>query len=577
MYIETVKNRNSPPAILLRESYREDGKVKKKTLANLSKLPKKIIETLRAELKNMSTKSADNTKHEDLFEITEAINIGHIKALYHMLSSTGLLRIISPSNTKKRKIIVALIISRMLGLRSKLSISNSLLDGSRLGGILKIVGLNKISTDDCYSAMDWLLDRQGDIQSKLSSKHLSEGSAILTDLSSSYCYGECSSLVEFGYSRDKKKGFPQVNYSLLCDETGTPVSVKVFPGNTSDPKAFPHMLDEAMSLSNLNEITIVGDRGMISGKAIDKYIRANKSIHWITALKHASIKVLHENKHIQLSLFDTNNIFELTDIKGYKNEKLVVCRNEELAYTTNKTRDKLILLTKDLLNDYQVSLKKLKGKAKEKLKSSDIPLNVGKIINKKKMAKYFILEFSDKSFKWKIDEDKLSIDKEITGIYVMRTDRLEMKMGDVVGKYKALCNVEKVFRSFKSPEISIRPIFHHSDNRIKSHIFICMLCGYLEKHLKESWADIIFKDTHPDKSNPLRHKRTKEAINKENSKVNKDDHPVMSYRDLLNNLAGVSMILCTYNKKVEIIRYTKLTQIQAKAFELIGLKGICTQ
>ncbi len=577
MYIETVKNRTSPPAVLLRESYREDGKVKKKTLANLSKLPSRLIETLKAELKKKVGKDQLEINHEDLFQVTGSADIGHIKAIYHAMNSTGLLRIISPNNTKNRKVIVALILSRMLGLRSKLSTTNALIEGSRLSGIMKVVGLDNISTDDCYSAMDWLLKQQDKIQQKLSSKHLSEGSAVLTDLSSSYCYGERSSLVEFGYSRDKKRGFPQVNYSLLCDESGTPLSIKVFPGNMSDPKAFPEMLEEAISLNKLKEMTIVGDRGMISGKAIDKYIRDNKSIHWITALKHASIKKLHEKEHIQPSLFDKENIFELTGIKGYEDEKLVICRNEELAYTTNKTREELVLLTKELLNEYQASLKKLKGKAREKLKPSDIPLHVGTLINKKKMSKYFLLEFFDETFTWEIDEDKLSIDKEITGIYAVRTDRLEMQMSDVVAKYKSLCNVEKVFRSFKSTEVNVRPIFHHSEDRIRSHIFICMLCSYLEKHLKESWASIIFKDISPDKSNPLRHKRTEEAMLKDSTKVNSDGQPVMSYRDILNHLAGVSMISCTYNDNVEIIRYTPLTPIQAKAFDLIGLKGFCTQ
>lgn len=573
MYIETVKNRNSPPTTLLRESYRENGKVKKRTLANLTKLPLQVLDSLKAELKNLKSGETENISHENLFEATQSLSIGHIKAIDHALKSTGLLKMISASSNKNRKIISALIISRMLGLRSKLSTTNSLLEGSRLSAILNVVGLDKLNTDDCYSAMDWLYSKQDDIQHKLAAKHLTSGSAILTDLSSSYCYGSKCPLVDFGYSRDKKKGFPQINYSLLCNDKGTPLAVKVFPGNTSDSSAFPEMLDDAFNLNDLNEITIVGDRGMISGKAIDKHIRNNKSIHWITALKHASIKVLQDNGDIQASLFDEDNIFELTGIKGYDSEKLVVCRNEELAYNTNLKRDKLIALTIQDLEKCQDSL----SKANKKIKSDDIAFRVGKIINKKKMAKYFKLEFSDNSFIWHLDDEKLSIDKEVAGIYVVRTDRLEMKKENVVAKYKNLCDVEKVFRSFKSPEINVRPIFHHSEDRVKAHIFICMLCGYLEKHLKEQWADLIFKDPAPDKSDPLKHKRTENATNKDKTKVNADDHPVMSYRDLLNHLAGICLVICTYNKKVDISRYTRLTPIQAKALELLGMKGLCTQ
>jgi len=568
MYIETVRNRKSPPAILLRESFRDGNKIKKKTLANLSALPPRAIEMLKMELKN-PTDSKTVVAAEDLFTRVSSVAVGHIKACLHAFKVSGLEKIVAPGNSKNEKVITALIICRLLGLKSKLSTTNSLLVGSGESAILNLIGLDTLSTDDCYAAMDWLYERQDKIQQKLANKHLKHGSAVLTDLSSSYYYGENCPLAKYGYSRDNKKGLPQINYSLLCSENGIPVGIKVFPGNTIDCKAFPEVLEEAKKYCGEKEIIMVGDRGTITGKGIDEYLRDNKTLHWITALKHASIKSLFENDHIQLSLFGDEKIYEFTDIKGYEKEKLVVCRNEKLADKTNHDRDTLIELTKKLLVDYQNTL----TKQKKKSKGPNIPLKVGQLINKKKMSKYFILNFTETSFTWAIDEEKLSIDREIAGIYVLRTDKIKMEKDKVVRTYKNLCDVEKDFRALKSTEINIRPIFHHTEERVKAHIFICMLTCYVERYLKECWASITFKDTESDKSDPIKFKRTEEALKKESTKENSNGDNVMAFRDILKNLAGVHMVTFEYNK-VEIVKHTYKSKLQRKALELIGLSNI---
>ena len=568
MYIETVKNRKSPPAILLRESHRVGNKVKKKTLANLSLLPPRVIEFLKLELKNPSD-GKSVVAAEDLFTKVSSIAVGHIKACLHAFKVSGLEKIVAPGNSKNEKIITALIISRLLGLKSKLSISNAFLEGSGMSAVLQFIDLKSITVDDCYAAMDWLYERQDKIQQKLANKHLKDGCALLTDLSSSYYYGENCPLAKYGYSRDNKKGLPQINYSLLCSENGTPIGIKVFPGNTIDSKAFPEVLKEAKKYCDKKEIIVVGDRGTITGKGIAEHLRNNKTLHWITALKHATIKCLFEKDHIQLSLFGEENIFELTDIKGYEGEKLVVCKNEKLATKTNLTRDILIELTKGSLVEYQESL----AKQKKKIIASSIPLKVGKLINKKKMSKYFILNFSETTFTWAIDEEKLSIDKEIAGIYVLRTDKIKMEKKKVVRTYKSLCDVEKDFRALKSTEINIRPIFHHTEERVKTHIFICMLTCYVERYMKECWTDLTFRDTESDKSDPIKFKRTEEAIKKESTKENSKGENVMAFRDILKTLAGVHMVTFEYNK-IEIVKYTYKSEFQRKALELIGLDNL---
>lgn len=568
MYIETVKNRKSPPAILLRESIRVGNKIKKKTLANLSALPSRAIELLKLELKNPSDgKSVVAT--EDLFTEVSSVAVGHVKACLHAFKASGLEKIVAPGNSKNEKIITVLIISRLLGLKSKLSTSNALLEGSGMSAILELIDLKSITADDCYSAMDWLYERQDKIQQKLANKHIKNDCAILTDLSSSYYYGESCPLAQYGYSRDKKRGLPQINYSLLCSENGTPVGIKVFPGNTIDAKAFPEVLKDALKYGEEKEMTVVGDRGTITGKGIGEHLRKNKTLHWITALKHASIKCLLENTHIQLSLFGEDNIFDLTDIKGYEGEKLIVCKNEELANKTNAVRDILIELTKELLVKYQDLLKK----QKKKVKPASIPLKVGKVIDKKKMSKYFILDFSETNFTWSIDKEKLSIDKEIAGIYVLRTDKIKMENKKVVRTYKSLCDVEKDFRSLKSTEINIRPIFHHTEERVKAHIFICMLTCYIERYMKMCWTDLTFRDAESDKKNPLKFIRTEEAIKKESTKKNSKGENVMAFRDILKNLAGVHKVTFEYNK-IEIVKYTYKSEFQRRALELIGLNNL---
>jgi len=567
MYIETVKNRKSPPAILLRESFRDGNKIKKKTLANLTALPSRAIELLKLELKNPSD-GKSVVAAEDLFTEVSSVAIGHVKACLHAFKASGLEKIVAPGNSKNEKIITILIITRLLGLQSKLSTSNALLEGSGMSAILELLDLKSITADDCYSAMDWLYERQDRIQQKLANKHLKNDCAVLTDLSSSYYYGESCPLAQYGYSRDKKKGLPQINYSLMCSEDGTPVGIKVFPGNTIDSKAFPEVLKDALEYCEEKEITVVGDRGTITGKGIGEHLRKNKNLHWITALKHASIKCLLENSHIQLSLFGEDNIFDLTDIKGYKGEKLVVCRNEELARKTNAVRDELIELTKGLLIKYQDSL----TKKKKPIKPESIPLKVGKLIDKKKMSKYFDLNFSATNFTWAIKEEKLSIDKEISGIYVLRTDKIKMENKKVVRTYKQLCDVEKDFRAFKSTEINIRPIFHYTEERVKTHIFICMLTCYVERYMKVCWTDLTFRDTESDKSNPLKFIRTEDAIKKENTKENSKGENVMAFRDILKNLAGVHKVTFEYNK-IAIVKYTYKSELQRKALELIGLNN----
>lgn len=567
MYIEYVKNRTSPPAVLIRETFREDGKVKKRTLSNISKLPPKTILAIK-EILNGSQQAKDLIS-EQTFELGLSKSHGHIEAILYVIQKLGIDKLISNSHTRQRDIIVALIASRSLNCKSKLSAineCNNLTDGTTLGLEL---GLGDLKEKECYEAMDWLLPKIKKIENKLAARFLEDETPfLLFDTSSSFYFGSTCELAQFGYSRDKKKGFKQINYGALTCKAGIPVSMMVFEGNTSDNEAFKAMRKMSKIQFKKEDIVFVSDRGMISSKII-KTMDPKEGENWISALKNKSIIGLIDDGAINMAAFKDQDLFEITH-EDYPGERLIVCKNNELASKRVNTREVLLTKTEDILK----KLNQLFSEKKNIAPDTEVAFRVGKEINKKKMSKHFILKYGNGNFEW--ERNSVSIDKEAKadGIYIIRTSLKKelLPSGETLDTYKGLSKVERLFRSFKASEINIRPFNHRLKERIEVHCFICMLAYIVEFHLRKAWGPLIFKDFCPVKENGgIKTTRSKAAKQKDQTKLNEEGERVQSYSDLLKTLAGVSKVQFKI-KGVEEFEGWKIsakTELQQKAYDLL--------
>jgi len=488
MYIEAVPNRNSPPCILLRESYRDEGKVKKRTLANLTNWPPHLVEGFRALLLGESP----TVNLEEAFDIERSLPHGHVEAVLGTAKKLGLERLIAARGGRERDLVMAMIVARVVEPRSKFAVAQGLNAETTISSLGAMLGVCDADEDDLYSAMDWLRRRQERIEKALAARHLRRGSLVLYDVTSTYFEGACCPLARHGHSRDGKGDKLQIVFGLLCNSDGCPVEVEVFDGDTGDPSTLATQIEKVRERFRLERVVFVGDRGMLTEKRLNDDVRGVEGLDWITALRAPQIRALVKQGALQLSLFDTMDIGTVTS-PDYPGERLIVCRNPLLAQERARKREELLAATEKELGKIAAAVRRkrrpLRGKA-------EIALRAGKVINSRKVGKHFLLEIEDDRFACSLDAHRIAQEAALDGIYVIRTSVPVSAMSNeqVVGAYKSLSAVERAFRSFKTVDLKVRPIYHHLSDRVRSHVFLCMLAYYVEWHMRRLPAPLLFDD-----------------------------------------------------------------------------------
>jgi Transposase DDE domain len=578
MYIESVPNRNSPPAILLRESYRDGAKVKKRTIVNLSDWPSELVEGLRTLLKGGTATPAD----QQSIIVRRALPHGHVAAVLGTLRHIGLDRILGPAGNRPRDLVIAMIVARLIAPASKLATARMLDPVTAASSLGDVLGLGPVDEDELYAAIDWLGERQQAIEKALARKHLRDGTLVLYDVSSSYLEGRCCELAKLGYSRDGKKGKLQIVYGLLCAADGCPVVIEVFEGDTADPRTLATQIDKIKSRFALTHVVLVGDRGMITQARLDAEI-APAGLDWITALRAPAIRALAEGGALQMSLFDERDIAAITS-PDYPGERLIVCRNPDLARERTRKRQDLLAATEDNLATIAAAVsrakKPLRGKA-------GIALKVGAVINRHKMAKHFELDIGETSFAFRRNADAIAAEAALDGIYVVRTNLAKRILDDAatVGAYKSLAKVERAFRSLKTVDIHLRPIFHWTAPRVRAHVLLCMLAYHVEHHMRARLAPMLYDETDHEAAAAMRAsivakaERSEAAIRKQTTGRTDDGLPVHSFQTLLADLATYCRINATtaLNEKYIFTLHTRPTPTQQRAFELLGINPDRTQ
>lgn len=575
MYIDTVLNRNSPPAVLLRESYREGREVKKRTLANLSKLPEDIIEKFRILLRGgQAVESFD-----DALEVVRSLPHGHVAAVLGTIFNIGLDHIISSQKSRELSLILAMVVARVIDPRSKLATARGLDPDTAATSLGEVLGLDQVSEDELYHAMDWLVAEQGRIENKLAAKHLRGGALVLYDVTSTYFEGRTCPLAHLGHSRDGKRDKLQIVIGLLCAPDGCPVAVEVFEGNCSDPTTVNSQIVKIRERFGIERVVLVGDRGMITEARIRKDIKGNEGLDWITALRAPQIRKLVQSGSLQPSLFDIRDMAEITH-PDFPDERLIVCHNPLLASQRARKREELLAATEKGLEKIALATSREKRRLKGKEK---IGLRVGKMIGKFKMAKHFEISIEEESFTYTRKESSIANEAALDGIYVIRTSVPEkvLSASETVGAYKSLSQVERAFRSMKSIDLKIRPIHHRLADRVKSHVFLCMLAYYVEWHMRNRLAPILFDDHDPvDAANNRQSivapaQRSAASKRKANMKVTDNGLPVHSFRTLLMDLATISRNTLEATGTGGAARFEKMTRptvVQQRALDLLGVK-----
>jgi len=534
MHINIVPNRGSSPTVLLRESYREGAKVCKRTLANLSALSAAQVQMIRSTLRGDVLQPIDQT-----FEITASAAHGHVQAVWQAMQRLGFASLLASKPCPDRDLVAAMVASRIICPATKLATTRMW----HTSTLAHEFGVTDATEDDLYAAMDWLLAGQDRIQKKLAARHLQEDALVLYDLSSSYFEGSHCPLAKLGYSRDGKRGTLQVNYGLLTDGRGCPVAVSVHEGNTSDSTTFMPEVTRLREDFGIKRMVMVGDRGMISQKAIDK-MSTDSDVAWITALRSSSIRTLVAQGRVQMGLFDERNLLEISS-PDFPGERLVACRNPELAKLRVHTRDDLLATTEKNLQRIKarVDAGKLLGKDK-------IGVAVGKVVNQYKVAKHFELTITDVSFTYTRLADNIAAEAALDGLYIIRTSVKAERMDapTCVRTYKSLAQVERAFRSIKTMDLKVRPIHHHLENRVRAHIFLCMLAYYVEWHMRQAWAPLMFADEDQaaklvrDPVAPAT--RSDAAMKKALSLTLEDGSPVHSFQTLMAQLQTIVRNTC---------------------------------
>ena len=534
MHIDTVPNRGSRPAYLLRESIREGSRVYKRTLANLSSLSDDQIAAIRAVLRGEQLVPVAAR-----FEVVGSLAHGHVQAVGVAMSSLGFASLLNARSSRERDLVRAMVAARVLCPHTKLATTR----GWHTSTLAQEFGGGDAGEDDLYAAMDWLLERQGHIEKKLAARHLRADGLVLYDLSSSYFEGHCCPLARFGHSRDGKSGKLQVNYALVSASRGCPVAISVYEGNTADAVTLLPQVQRVREQFGIERLVIVGDRGMISHKSIET-LQGLQGVDWITALKSAQIRTLLTDGVLQLDLFDERNLVELTH-PDFPGERLVACRNPALAKLRAQKRQALIEATMEALEKVRTSVR-----AKRLRKPEDIGVRVGRVVNRYKMAKHIELTLLQDRFEFRIRQDSVAQEAALDGLYILRTALAQSRMDapEVVRSYKSLSDVERAFRSMKTVDLKVRPIHHRRADRVRSHLFLCMLAYYVEWHMVQAWRELLFADedqTAKRTRDPVAPtKRSDSPLRKAHTRVLPDSTPVHSFQTLLCELSTIVRNTC---------------------------------
>jgi transposase len=572
MYIEAVPNRNSPPAVLLRETYRQDGKIRKRTLCNLSGWPTAHVEGLRGVLKGGTVIPAER----DAFTVTRSLPHGHVAAALGTARKIGLDRILGPDGNRCRDLVLALLVGRILDPVSKLAAARALSPATASSSLGEVLGLGAVDDDELYAALDWLRERQPAIETTLARRHLSNGTLVLYDVSSSYMEGRCCPLAKRGYSRDGRKGTLQIVYGLLCAPDGCPVAVEVFDGNTADPTTLAPQIEKLKQRFHLDHVVLVGDRGMMTQARITDDVKA-AGLDWITSLRAPAIKDLLNSGTLQLTLFDQRDMASITS-PDFPGERLVVCRNPELAAERGRKRDDMLTATEKDLARIQAAVARKRDPLRG---ATEIALKVGEVIDTYKMKKHFDLEITDTAFSFAKKTAKTAAEAATDGIYVVRTSLPEATLADAdtVRSYKSLALVERAFRCLKTVDLHVRPVYHWLADRVRGHVFLCMLAYYLEWHMRQRLAPMLFDDTDKEAAQAQRRsvvtqaQRSKAAVTKHMTGRTEDGLPVHSFQSLLADLATLARntITTAIRPHYPLTMLTRPTPVQQKAFDLLGL------
>jgi transposase len=572
MYIEAVPNRNSPPAILLRESYRHEGKVRKRTLCNLSDWSPAHVEGLRGVLKGGTVIPAE----QDAFTVTRSLPHGHVAAALGTARKIGLDRILGPDGNRCRDLVLAMLVGRILDPVSKLAAARTLSPATASSSLGEALGLGEVDDNELYAALDWLLARQAAIETTLAKRHLRNGTLVLYDVSSSYMEGRCCPLAKRGYSRDGKKGTLQIVYGLLCAPDGCPVAIEVFDGNTGDPTTLAPQIDKLKQRFGLDRVVLVGDRGMITEARITEDIKS-AGLDWITALRAAAIKDLLNSGALQLTLFDTRDMASITS-PDYPGERLVVCRNPDLAAERSRKREELLAATEKELARIKVAVERKRNPLHG---TAEIALAVGAVLNTYKMKKHFDLTITDDAFSFARKTAEIAAEAATDGLYIVRTSLPEATLGDAdtVRSYKSLARVERAFRCIKTVDLNVRPVYHWLEDRVRAHVFLCVLAYYLEWHMRQCLAPMLFEDADKEAAEARRSsvvaqaQRSKAAVKKQTTGMTPDGLPVHSFHTLLADLATMARntIVTALNPLYPLTVVTRPTPVQQKAFDLLGI------
>ena len=573
MYIETVPNRNSRPAILLREGWREGRRTRKRTLANLTDWPAAQVEALRAVLKGDYHLLAPVPG----FSIERTRPHGHVAAVLGTIRRIGLERLVATQRGAERDAVVAMLAARILQPRSKLATARELRAATLASTLGELLNLSDCDEELLYRAMDWLLPRQARIEQALAKRHLKDGTLALYDVSSTYFEGRCCPLARYGHSRDGKRDKLQITFGLLTNADGCPVAVEVFEGNTADPSTLSSAIAKLRERFALNRIVLVGDRGMITTARIRDELRPSDELDWITALRAPQIQQLLQAGSLQLSLFDQRDLAELTD-PAYPGERLIACRNPLMAAERARKRNELLAATERALNQIAAATQRprnpLRGKAR-------IALRAGGVLGRYKMRKHFDLTIDETGFSFTRDDVSIAREAALDGIYVIRTSvpAAALTSDEAVRSYKRLSQVEQAFRSIKSVDLKVRPIHHRLEERVRAHVLLCMLAYYVEWHMRQALAPLLFDDDDPAAAEAARPsvvapaQRSPRAQRKAITRLAADNTPLHSFHTLLSDLATVAKnrILPTTKDPVPFDLITTPTASQHRAFDLLGV------
>jgi Transposase DDE domain len=571
MYIESVPNRGSPPAILLRESYRDRGKVKKRTLLNLSDWPHERI----AGFKMLLNGGTVIPKDQEAITIVRSLPHGHVAATLGTARKIGLDRLLGPNGNRCRDLVLALVVSRILDPGSKLAAARALSPDTATSSLGERLDLGMVDEDELYSALDWLAVRQPAIETALARRHLTGGMLVLYDVSSSYLEGRCCPLAQFGYSRDGKRGKRQIVYGLLCAADGCPVAIEVFEGSTADPMTLSNQVGKLKARFGLDHVVLVGDRGMITQARITEDLTA-AGLDWITALRAPAIKALRQAGALQMSLFDDRDMAAIT-APDFPGERLIVCRNRTLAAERARKREDLLAATERDLARIAAAVTRqrqpLRGQA-------EIGLAVGAVLNKHKMAKHFTLDIADSHFGFARNIEQIAAEAALDGIYVVRTSLPATALDDAtaVRSYKSLSLVERAFRCIKTVDLQVRPVYHWLAERVRAHVFLCMLAYYLEWHMRQRLAPLLYDDTDKAVAEALRPsvvakaERSPAAVTKQTTGRTEDGLPVHSFRTLLADLATLTRntLVSAIAPERPFTLTARPTPLQQRAHDLLG-------